>query len=473
MADVATYIDEEKDLAMTPRTLSPENNDGEVVIPGQKLPGFWWQRWGQGLNLKDQFAHEEHQAVKYKVLEWWQVGALMIAETISLGILSLPQAVAALGMIPGLVFIFVMGGLAWITGNEYGKLKLKYPGICDVADSGYMLFGRFGWYLFSIAQLVVFVFIMAAHITSFSIMMNVVTEHGACSILFALTGFGVSFILALPRTLKSQSIFSFVSCVSVTAAVIITMISVGVTKPNPNNFQWANTASDFPHAMVALLNIIMAYSGHVAYFGFTSELREPKDFWKSLTMLLGSSSVLYIVTGCVIYYYVGTGVPSPALGAASPLVRKIAYGIAVPTIVVAGVINGHVASKHVYLRVWRETSVPHERTFKSWSSWVGIVFALWVLAWIIAEAIPNFHHLLALVSALFCGWFSFGITGFFYLYRNWEDIRQGKRKLGVVFNIGIVIMGFLICILGLYASITTLSQGEGGSPFSCADNADE
>lgn len=38
--------------------------------------------------------------VHYKTLNWWHGGILMIAECISLGILSLPHAMARLGLVP-------------------------------------------------------------------------------------------------------------------------------------------------------------------------------------------------------------------------------------------------------------------------------------------------------------------------------------------------------------------------------------
>lgn len=41
---------------------------------------------------------------------------------------------------------------------------------------------------------------------------------------------------------------------------------------------------------------------------------------------------LYLVTAIVIYIYVGTDVPSPALSAAgSSVVRKVIWGIAIPS----------------------------------------------------------------------------------------------------------------------------------------------
>jgi hypothetical protein len=39
-------------------------------------------------------------------------------------------------------------------------------------------------------------------------------------------------------------------------------------------------------------------------------------------------------------------------------------------------------------------------------SWVAICAASWVVAWAIAEAVPNFNLLLGLIAALFCSWFS-------------------------------------------------------------------
>lgn len=49
---------------------------------------------------QDAFGDESNAEVKYKVMKWWQCGLLMVAETVSLGVLSLPAAVAGLGLVP-------------------------------------------------------------------------------------------------------------------------------------------------------------------------------------------------------------------------------------------------------------------------------------------------------------------------------------------------------------------------------------
>lgn len=63
-----------------------------------------------------------------------------------------------------------------------------------------------------------------------------------------------------------------------------------------------------------------------------AELKDPKDFPKALCFLQGIDISIYLVAAVVIYRYTGADVASPALGSAGPLISKIAYGIAIPTV---------------------------------------------------------------------------------------------------------------------------------------------
>lgn len=49
---------------------------------------------------------------------------IMIAETISLGILSLPSVLATIGMVPGVILIAGLGILATYTGYVIGQFKM-------------------------------------------------------------------------------------------------------------------------------------------------------------------------------------------------------------------------------------------------------------------------------------------------------------------------------------------------------------
>lgn len=153
-------------------------------------------------------------------------------------------------------------------------------------------------------------------------------------------------------------------------------------------------------------------ASHNAFFNVIAELREPRDFPKALALLQSLDISLYLVAGVVIYYFAGDDVQSPALGSLHPTMSKVAYGVALPTvrltsgspaddqIIIAGVVNGHIACKSIYTRVFAGTNRIHQRGFKAVGSWIGIAVALWVIAWIIATAIPVFSSLLSLMVCL-------------------------------------------------------------------------
>ena len=50
--------------------------------------------------LCEPFGDERNAQVQYRTMHWWQAGMIMVAETISLGILSLPSVLAGLGFVP-------------------------------------------------------------------------------------------------------------------------------------------------------------------------------------------------------------------------------------------------------------------------------------------------------------------------------------------------------------------------------------
>jgi len=154
---------------------------------------------------------------------------------------------------------------------------------------------------------------------------------------------------------------------------------------------------------------------HATFFGFVSETEDPRTFPKSLVMLQVVDTVMYLVTALVIYHFAGPDVKSPALSSAGPLMKKVCYGLAIPTVslcssykmirsnkicfqvIIAGVVEGHVACKYIYVRVFRGSDHMHQRSFLAIGSWIGIGIVTWTVAWVIAESIPVFNDLLSLI----------------------------------------------------------------------------
>lgn len=258
---------------------------------------------------------------------------------------------------------------------------------------------------------------MASHVLAFSLMMNVITDHGACTIVFMVIGAVVSFVFTIPRTLKALSYFSISSFLSVIAAVMVIMIAVGIQNSPAGAVELTRKTSLYM-AFSGVTNIAFAYAGHLTFFTFISEMKKPSDYPKALMMLQACDTILYLVTAVVVYRYIGHGVGSPALSSTHPLISKIAYGIACPTIVISGVVNGNVAAKYIINRVEKAANVDLTKSKRGFLFWIGLVFSLWLVAWLIAEGIPVFNGLLGVISALFVSWFSFGVNGMFWFHLN-------------------------------------------------------
>ncbi|KAH7138207.1 transmembrane amino acid transporter protein-domain-containing protein [Dendryphion nanum] len=422
-------------------------------------------------NKEDPFGDEEGAEVKYRTLTWWQAALIMIAETISLGILSLPSTLNAIGIVPGMILIVGLGIIATYTGYVLSQFKLAYPHVHNLADAGEILAGPIGREFGGAIQTIFLIFVMGSHILTFTIAMNAITGHAACTIVWGVVGFIVLWLFTLPRTLKKMSYLSIASFISICGAVLITMIGVGVN-PLPNILLNPTVNTSLAPAFLSVANIVFAYAGHIAFFTFISELRDPKEFPKALYLLQITDISMYIIVAVVIYRFTGGSVTSPALGSASNTVMRIAYGIALPTILLAGVIYGHVASKYVYVRLFRGTEHMSKRTWLSIGSWALITFVFWLLAWIIAQSIPNFNSLLALISSLFASWFTYGMSGILWLFLNWNNYGKNWKKICLtVLNLFIIVIGAAVCGIGLYASGKAIRGQASGSSWSCADNS--
>ncbi|KAJ5462170.1 hypothetical protein N7530_010375 [Penicillium desertorum] len=308
---------------------------------------------------EDPFGNEEHGQIKYRVMSWWcnsLTETVMIAQNISLGILSLPSAVATLGIAPAIIILLGLSAISWYTAFVIGQFKLRYPQIHSMADAGELLMGRIGRELLGTGQLLLLIFSMASHILTSSVLMNTLTNHGTCTIVFAVVGTLVSFVGALPRTMDKVYWISVASFASILAATVVTMVAIGVQATGPDLTE-ATIEVSFQKAFLAVTNIVFAYIVHVAFFGYMSEMDEPRDFPKSLALLQVVDTCMYVVTAVVIYRYAGPDVASPALSSAGPIMKN----------------------------------------FASIGAWVAIGAILWAIAFVIAESIPVFNDLLSLI----------------------------------------------------------------------------
>lgn len=278
------------------------------------------------------------------------------------------------------------------------------------------------------------------------------------------------------------------------------MVAIGINKPGIGTAAPV-AASSFAAGAGAVSSMIIAYTGHVAYPTIIDEMKDARDFPKALALLACCTTTFYLVAAVVVYTFGGASVPSPAFGAAGPLIRKLCYGVAIPTIFVAGTIAASVCAKRLLTLFWawrRRPQVAYAPGRAAWLSWAAVLAALWLAAWAIAALVPVFHELLALIGAAFATQFCLAFNVVLWLFMQWrspeEEEGEGEKRvtfrqrLGfnirhsyfvsrrkaslTVLNLALLGMSLAISGVGIYASITAIARnGPGGKPFSCANNA--
>lgn len=125
--------------------------------------------------------------------------------------------------------------------------------------------------------------------------------------------------------------------------------------------------------------------------------------------------------------------------------------------------NGHVGLKYIYVRIFRHSDRMGKRDFVAVGSWIGIGVTCWVIAWIIAEGIPSFSNIVSLISSLFASWFTYGLSGVYWLHMNWGQWWSSPRKIALtiinmlIFCIGAIIVSIPIRFVAFSCILTHAS----------------
>lgn len=111
--------------------------------------------------------------------------------------------------------------------------------------------------------------------------------------------------------------------------------------PWESDFQIAKSPT-FAQAASAIGTYVFSYAAAPLFFPVISEMRNPRDYTKALIVCQSGVTITYVAIGCIVYYFCGSYVASPALGSAGVLLKRVCYGIGLPGIIVTTVLCLHV-----------------------------------------------------------------------------------------------------------------------------------
>ncbi|KAK2612482.1 hypothetical protein QQS21_001420 [Conoideocrella luteorostrata] len=412
-------------------------------------------------------------------LGWKRLAIVTIVEAVALGALSLPAAYHVLGMFPGVFLTITLGLMSIFTSYIVGQVKLKFPETASYADAGRLLLGRFGYELFGAALVLELVMVVGSHALTGSIALGTLNDGHVCSIVFSAVSAVILLILAIPPSFTEVAILGYVDFGSILAAVGITIIATGIQANNSSSglsgvdwSAWPKEDVTFSKAFVAVSNIIFAFSFAIGQFSFMDEMHTPNDYMKSIWASGFIQISIYTLTGALCYAFIGSSVQSPALLAAGPTISKIAFAVAIPVIFISGSINSTVALRYLHGRMFKNSVLRYIKTPMGWATWIGLVTAFTIVAWVIAEAIPIFSDLLSLASALFVSGFSFWIPAIMWFKLLCRGSWYSKENLPIsIGSIVAFIIGAVTLVAGTYSTIVDIiketNDGSAHSPFAC------
>ncbi|EST05001.2 Amino acid transporter, transmembrane [Kalmanozyma brasiliensis GHG001] len=432
---------------------------------------------------------QEGGTIKYRTLSWQKAAILLFTEYVCLAILAFPWAFSYLGMAGGLLATLGVGLAALYTSLILWRYCLKHPHILNICDIGYQIFGKskIAYELTALALVLNNVFIMGLHTLTGSEILNTLSNHGTCTVVFSIVIMLVSILLTLPRKLEQLTGLGIVSAISMFISIMLVLIFTGIQGPNPavEDFDapvfitaFAPKGTTFVSGFGAFLNIVFTWIGHIMYPTFIAEMKDPREFPKALYAVTVAEFVLFSVTGIVGYRYTGQYTTAPAVGTLRPVFKKIAFAFVLPTTIIIGVLYASVVAKYLFSRLTMGTKHYNNHTVLGWTVWVGCVTVTWVLGWVIGEAVPFFGSLLSLMSALFDCYFGYIFWAFAFFELNKGQLWVGQpwlRKVETAFQYVLILAGLFILGPGLYASVQSIidnyATGSIKAPFTCANNA--
>lgn len=432
--------------------------------------------------------------------------AVLIAKSqFGLGVLAIPQTFLVLGFVPGLICLICLCILSTWTGLVIGNFRLAHPQVYSIGDATELMFGPIGREVMGLGFWLFYTLCYGSTLLTVSIAFNSVSDHAICTTAWVGIGAVISLILGLSvRTLKVMSWCGYIAMSTLFTSVWIVAIAClaqgrpagAPDGPIDKMIQAVTTTSSYASISNAVATQLLSLCGSASFFTIHSEMKDQRQYTKSL--LLGNGFVVfnYIVIGCIVYGKVGQYVTSPSLGSAGMLIQKITYGIAFPALFFGCFFQAHLAGKYALVRILRNSEHLQSNSKTHWITWISMMVLVICIGFVVAGSIPFFGDLLGLIGALLGTFFTLIIPGFMALFElgvgpsesgvpflgsNWfRKVKTvlGKSKINLLtisVSIFAIIAGFYICVSGVYGSVTSISQsyadGTVGSAFSCADNS--
>lgn len=218
-------------------------------------------------------------------------------------------------------------------------------------------------------------------------------------------------------------------------------------------------AVSFAAGMVSTCTIFISSAGSSAFLPVISEMREPKDYRKAVYVCMGFVTSAYLCFALVVYRWCGIYVASPSLGSAGHTIQIASYAVGFIGLVVSACLYLHVAAKYCFVRILRNSKHLQANTIVHWGTWLGLVFGLCSISFILAEAIPIFNYLLAITGSICFAPLAIMLPGYLWIHDH-KDWARGTTVKKIVFSLHVlmILLGTFLLVGGTYGVVEVIIE---------------
>ncbi|KAK9899096.1 hypothetical protein P389DRAFT_43887 [Cystobasidium minutum MCA 4210] len=435
---------------------------------------------------------EKDHDIKFRTLSWQKTALLLLTEYVCLAMLALAWSYMVLGWAAAIIVTFLLAVSTWYTSYTLWQYCMRHPHVRDIVDIALQLTGgnRLAGEATAIMLILNNVFLMGFHVLTGSKILNTLSDHSHCTVVFQIVTAIMSLVFSIPRTLQHVSLMGIGSAICMAIAMLLTLIYSGIQDHPGYGYSgtWPEAGAElvrhgaapagleFIPAFNAVLNITFLFIGQILYPSFIAEMERPQDFPKALAVLTFFEVTIFTVAAVVGYYFNAQYSTAPLIGSLlEPWMKKSAFAfVLVPTVII-GALYANVAGKYIFRRIMRGSRHAHSHSVVGWGTWLAIIVVLWIVAWVLGETIPSMGDFLSIMSAAFDSFF-----GYIFWAAAWFELNRGryfssaKQTTFFAINVIIFLLGLLMLGPGLWTSIEAIKAdyASGASPaFSCADNS--
>lgn len=408
---------------------------------------------------------------------WGKTCAIILADAVGTGVLSLPRALAQLGWAPGLVCLIVTAPLFWIAGFFVMTVHIHVDSTGNSARSYGDIFGamigphaqRYAW---AMVWSLAFFALSGYMLTIASNIQNLFYDVHLCTPQAAL----IALLIVLPgsqirclHNIAVHAIASFVALLIVIAIALFFLLSDGASCQNK-----APDALDFWGAFNAVGSFVWAYAGISYYPEILSEMKRPHDFArKSLAVAFALMSGLYISAACITFATCGEGTPDSLVSVIphGPWLRVAAF-LTVYHVTITYLISSNVLIRGVVTSCsCLQTALEPGLKGRSW--WFGISLVTTMFAYVFADAVPQFDNLTNLNGNICCTQGCLILPGtFFLLVQRVAPWKNGLIKACLtLLSWVMIVLGLFLFVAGSLSSVISIwddaHTNDTYKPFAC------